>query len=102
MRLEEENNIILSIYHGDQTAATIREIAEAVKPVTAKLRSQGKPVYFLIDSSDIQRQDAGARKSAIDAINMLDYDKMAIFGASLFIKQVAQFLRRELKCQMIS
>src|SRR5258708_8522416 len=92
MRLEEENNIIHSVYHGDQTTATINEIAEAVKPVAVKWRSEGKPVYFLIDSSGIEHQDSGARKAAIDAINTLDYDKMAIFGASLFIKQVAQFL----------
>lgn len=92
IQLEEENSVIYSIYHGAQTAQAIEEITHAVEPVIMGWRKKGKPVCILIDARDIQSQDAGARKAAITGIDALDYDKMAIFGASLFIKHVAQFL----------
>ncbi len=94
IRPEEDAGIIYSIYHGDQTKESIHDITVAAKEVITKLRGKQKPVYILIDVRDVKNQDSGGRKAAIDGINTLDYDKMAIFGASLMIKYVAQFLIR--------
>ncbi len=90
--LEEGTGIINSIYHGDQTTASINEIAEAAKPFILGLRKNKKSVMLLINVSDIHGQTAGARKAALDQINFLDYDKIAIFGAKMFIKQIVEFL----------
>lgn len=88
----EDSGIITSVYHGSQTLDSVTEITQAVKPVITSLREQNKPVYLLIDARDLQDQNAGARKAAIDGINTLDYNKMAIFGAKTVIKYIAQFL----------
>ncbi len=92
VKLEEETQIILSIYHGDQTSESIRDAIDAAKPLTVKLRTIGKPVHILIDTSDIRSQDSGARKAALDGLESLDYDKLCIFGGQTIIKYITQFL----------
>lgn len=89
---EKEASILNSIYHGDQTADTINEIAEAVKPMIAEMRANKKKVLILINLADIHNQTAAARKAALDQIDDLDYDKIAIYGANIFIKKVVEFL----------
>jgi hypothetical protein len=90
--LLEETGILNSIYHGDQTDASINGIAEAAKPLIEQCRLAKKKVLILIDVRDIHGQTAAARKAALDQLNFLDYDKLAIFGAKTFIKQIIVFL----------
>lgn len=92
IRLEENTNIIYSLYHGDQTAVVLGEVIDAAKPMIQKLREQGKPVCLIVNTSDIKHQDAAARKLAAEAINTLDYDKLAICCAPLMIKHIIQFI----------
>lgn len=90
--LEENTNILNSIYHGDQTAESINEIAAAAKSIIDDQRKNNKKVFILINVKDIQGQTASARKAALDQLNFLDFDKLAIFGASAVIKQIVRFL----------
>lgn len=90
--VEKDTDIIVSVYEGTQTEQSINEIAQAVVPTIKELRAAGRPVRLLIDSSRVTKQDSGARRAALQGINTLDYDKMAIFGAPLLIKHVVQFL----------
>jgi predicted glycosyltransferase len=92
LKIEDSTGFIISIYHGHQTAVSILEIAQAAAQTIQSVRAQHKPVLLLIDTRDIESQDSGSRKAAIEAINSLDYDKMAIYGAPLFIKYVVEFL----------
>lgn len=89
---EEDTGILNSIYHGNQTAESIDAIAEAAVPLITKLRAKKRKVLILINSIDIKSQTAEARKAALDQLNFLDYDKIAIFGAAQFIRTIISFL----------
>ncbi len=86
------DDIILSVYQPEQTYQTIHDITEQTRVLTAQLRTEHKPVKIMIDVSQVTSQDTGARKAAMEGISSLDYDKMAVFGASIFIKHVASFI----------
>lgn len=86
------DDIILSVYQPEQTYQTIHDITEQTRSLIAQLRVEHKPVKIMIDVSQVTSQDTGARKAAMKGISTLDYDKMAVFGASVFIKHVASFI----------
>lgn len=90
--VEPTTNIIVSIYVGEQTRDTLVAMTNLAKPHIAQLRATQKPVLMLIDTKAITTQDSGARAMAVEAINSLDYDKMAIFGANVFLKHVLSFV----------
>jgi hypothetical protein len=92
IKYDEPSNIMLTTYHGSQTAAVFEETVENAIEVIKKIRAQNRPVHMLIDASDVTTQDSGARTAAINAINSLDYDKMAIFSSSVFVKYLVTFL----------
>jgi len=90
--LEPNSNIIVSAYHGDQTSTSVHEAVSAALEFINTLRQEHKPVYILVNASDIKGQDMDSRTAALEAFNTLDYDKLAIFGAPFFIKYVIQLL----------
>lgn len=90
--LEPNSSIIVSAYHGDQTSHSVQEAIECAQKFIGQLRQNHQPVYILINASDVKNQDSEARTKALDAFNTLDFDKLAIFGAPVFIKYVVQFL----------
>lgn len=86
------DGILLSVYQPEQTYETIKDVSERTRVEIERLRAQGKPVRILIDISQVKTQDIGARKAALEGITSLEFDKMAVFGAGLFIKHVAGFV----------
>lgn len=90
--LEKPDYILNSVYHGEQTDSSINEIAAAATTLIQQMRGEGKKVLLLVNLMDVGGQTAPARRAALNQINFLDYDKLAIFGGGVFLKQVVQFL----------
>lgn len=90
--IEPVTQILISKYEGDQTRDTLLDMSNRARPFIQELRSANKPVHMLVDTAAVNKQDSGARAMAVQAINSLDYDKMAIFGANVFLKHVLSFV----------
>ncbi len=90
--IEPTTNIVVSIYDGVQTRDTLVAMTNQAKTYISQLRADQKPVLMLINTKGITNQDSGARAMAVEAINSLEYDKMAIFGANVFLKHVLSFM----------
>lgn len=87
--LGKDEFIYVEIF-GDQTYESIHKTAEEIEEVIQEIKKQ--KAYLLVDLSRMTKQDSGARKAAQEGLNFIHYDKMAIFAAPLFLKNVARFL----------
>jgi hypothetical protein len=88
----QPDGILLSVYEPIQTYETIHAVTQETQKLIETLRSEGKPVRILIDITEVKSQDIGARKAALEGIVALAFDKMAVYGATIFIKHVARFI----------
>ena len=79
-------------YFGDQTSETVEEDIRRLAGFIDTLHKQNKSAYLLLDFTNVTKQDSGARSKAYKALKTLQYDKMAFFGMSHFLKYVAKFV----------
>jgi hypothetical protein len=77
---------------GAQTYQTVKDVELKVHPLTHKLRSQHKPVYILIELSHGVSQNLSARRAGKEFLTSLDYDRVGMFGAELFLRKVVDFI----------
>ncbi len=88
----QSDGILMSVYQPVQTYEAIHDVTLETQKLIEKVRAEGKPVLILIDIRQVTTQDIGARKAALEGITNLRFDKMAVFGATLFIKHVTKFI----------
>ena len=83
-----KEGIVEQVCGGDQTAGSIRSLIEETNKITGKLRQQKKEVLILNDFSKVKNADYGAKKAALEGLANFeqDYERVAIFGASPFMK----------------
>lgn len=95
--VSREDDIIFYRYIGDQTSETIDRLAAQTRALCQQLKHEGKPGLLLVDLTELGAQDAGARKASATELDTLPVDKVAVFGANLFMKYLAQFIIRASK-----
>lgn len=83
-----QDDVIYQEYVGTQTAESVKQTVEKTTAIVVSLRQQQKRVNVLVDISHIGSIDTEVRLAAFEGIGKLDMDKLAIIGATLFLRHV--------------
>lgn len=73
-----KDGIVEIVLIGDQSEATFRHSYYEVIPLIDKLKSLKKPLYGLMDMSQETGYSLASDKAALDILESLDYDKLAM------------------------
>jgi UDP-N-acetylmuramyl pentapeptide synthase len=84
-----KNEYIEIIYEGDQTSETVNNVVDETLKIISILKKQNKPVKIINDLSKLGGSSMGARKTSAETLEKVKYDKVALFGANLFMKYLA-------------
>lgn len=79
-------------YMGEQNYEKVKADLVPMTELAEKLHKEKKHAYLLVDASDVRKQDSGARKAAAEIVFSVPYDKVALFGAGPFLKNVASLI----------
>lgn len=85
-------SLIRNDYVGDQTNETVNDMRQQTELLINQCRNQGKAVRLLVDLAAMGRQDLSARLAALEALKLLDYDKLAVVNASPLLQEVSNFV----------
>lgn len=86
------DGFIHNIYSGHQTLATLKAATRELTDLTAKLRSEGKPVLVLTDITNLTGLNLAARRYAVEMVKQIDFDKVAVFGNDSLLKTLVNFI----------
>lgn len=78
------------IIEGDQTYMMFQELKIDAALLLEKLRRENKPVLGLIDISKEGKFSSETNRAAMQILESLNYDKVAIFGASKILEEVTK------------
>ena len=81
---------------GDQNYQTIETSANECKELVGQLNYRQKPLLGLIDLSHEKEFSTGANKAAMEAMGEIAYDRIAIFGGSKVLDEVAKLIVKAL------
>ena len=79
-----DEGIVEVIIIGDQTETTFKHIYYEAVPLIEKLRADKKPVLGLVDMSQETSYSLASDKAALELIESVDYDKLAMCNAPHF------------------
>ena len=88
MYLGEDGFVHLD-YVGEQTYQTAKADQAPMDVLVKKLHGEGKKAYILVDATNVPKQDSGARRAAVEIVLSVPYDRVALYGGSPFIRNVA-------------
>jgi hypothetical protein len=88
----EPKNVVSVTAVGAQTYDTVKDVENQVRVITNQLRAQNRPVKILIELSPGVSQDLTARRAAREFLTSLDYDKIGMYGAKMFLKNVIDLI----------
>lgn len=66
---------------GEQTPETFRKVYEDAQPFIAKLKAEGRPLLGLIEMSRQTGYSISSDKAALQMLETLEYDKLALCNA---------------------
>ncbi len=75
------------IFEGPQTADSMLQVIQESLQYNNQLSQQGKPIKSLLDATKMTSLDPGAAKQAIGGASTISFDKSAIFGANVEIRE---------------
>lgn len=87
-----EDGCIYSIYEGDQTYESVKAGTDETTLIAKKLRQDNQSVKISIDLTRLGKTHSAARKIGVEFLRLLDFDKIAIFGNSVFNKHLVNFI----------
>lgn len=87
-----KNGIILEIFEGDQSYDTVQQTTDKLSEKIEEVKKKGKEAKVLIDLTGIGSTNAGSRKASVGALRNLDYDKIALFGGSNYVRHLSNFV----------
>lgn len=82
-----DGNLVCIELRGQQTGESIREVNHRAQELIVG-HGLTNP-NFLMDISTVGKSDSQSRKAGNEMIKSLEFNKMALFGAKGFIKQLA-------------
>jgi hypothetical protein len=77
---------------GDQNYLSFDELKRDVNDLVGQLHYGGKPVLGLIDLSSMTGFNTGSNRAALEILESVPYDKVAMFGANAAISAVTNLL----------
>lgn len=83
---------IEQIYEGDQTYGSVKQSSEELSEKAEELRKKNKNVYILIDLSGMGKTTAGSRRASVELLKHVDFDKIALFGGSAYVRHLVGFV----------
>jgi hypothetical protein len=92
--VEFVEGIIIDRYAGDQTEETVRQVVGDTKKYIDQVRVAGLPVLILVDLTKLGQLSLSARIEGGRAIRKISYDKIAIYGAKLYVQRVVTLMAR--------
>lgn len=92
VRLDKRRGIVELVWRGNQTAENIAQAIKESLAYNAVLEKAGKPVLSLNDVSLLGSSDYTGRSVALKGMRAIRFERLALFGASLFWKQILKFL----------
>jgi hypothetical protein len=92
--VEFAEGIIINRYVGDQTDTTVRRVVSDSKKYIDQRRAAGLPILILVDLTALGQLALSARIEGGRAIRKIPYDKIAIFGAKLYVQRVVTLMAR--------
>jgi len=78
------------IMDGDQTFMTIDNMKYDAIDMLSKLQQEGKPRLGLVDLTKQTNYTADTNKAAMKNLEALNYEKVALFGASTLLTEVTK------------
>ena len=90
----DPRGFIHQILTGDQTAESLAKATKESQILVAQLQKQSgnRPVNFLIDLSQVGRQDMAMRQASAKSLQTMPFGKIALFGLDGFLKHVANLV----------
>jgi len=73
---------------GDQTYMSFENLLPDATDLLEKLKTEGKPRLGLVDVSKQGAFSVGSNRSAMETLESLDYERLAIFGAGRILGEV--------------
>jgi hypothetical protein len=99
MRGKPNNTVILNNlgyvetrYVGDQSVASVQQVLATTDELVEHLRSIKEPALLLTDFSDLGKNTPALRQMVINWTRRADYDYIAVYGASVFIKHLTRLV----------
>ena len=87
--LNEEGLIEVQV-EGDQTYMTFENLKPDATELLNKLQQAGKPRLGLVDISKQGKFSADSNRAAMEVLESLNYDKLAIFGGNAITTEVSK------------
>ncbi|MDB5178244.1 MAG: hypothetical protein JWN01_187 [Patescibacteria group bacterium] len=81
---------------GDQNYQTIEESGNQCKELIGRLKYEQKPLLGLINLSREKNFSTGANKSALEIMDDIIYDRVAMFGGNQVLDEVAKLIIKAL------
>lgn len=89
--------IIIDRYAGDQTDKTVHQVVVETKKYIDQRQRAGLPILVLVDLTKLGELSLSARIEGGRAIRKIPYDKIAIFGAKLYVQRVVTLMARAVR-----
>lgn len=86
------DSLIHNIYIGNQNATTVILVGEVLNKLIKQLRSQDRSVLIFSDISKLGKTPLSARRTGLEIMRGLDFDKAAIYGPSSFEKNLVNMI----------
>ncbi len=84
--------IVEAFVIGDQDYESFRKLADSAQPLLADLRKSGKPVLGLVDLTKKGHYTVASNRAAMEMLEKMDYDRVAMFGAEDVLKEVTEMI----------
>jgi hypothetical protein len=87
--LNDEGMIEVQV-EGDQTYMTFENLRDDAARLLNELQASGKPRLGLVDISKQGKFSADSNRAAMEVLESLNYDKLAIFGGNTILTEVSK------------
>ncbi|NDC22165.1 hypothetical protein EBZ57_02230 [bacterium] len=85
-----QDNIVEAVIEGEQTYMTFDNLTMDAQALLVQLQKEGKPRLGLIDITNQKNFTADTNRAAMQILESLNYDKVAIFGAKTLLTEVTK------------
>ncbi len=79
-------------YNGPQTFDSIEEAGKTIQRLLHILHKEGKPRLVLFDATHVTTTTSDVRKSVVEKLHHLPYEKVAITGGGLFLRHLIHLI----------
>lgn len=84
--------IVEAFVVGDQDYESFRKLANEAEPLMIEQRKKGQAVLGLVDLTKKGHYTAASNRAAMEMLEKMDYDRVAMFGAEAVLKEVTEMI----------